>query len=67
MPDRVLVEEAQLVASRGRILVVDDEEDIRESLEALLTLENYQVDMAASAAEGLARMDAATTTWCCWT
>ncbi|MGH9559197.1 MAG: response regulator, partial [Bryobacteraceae bacterium] len=43
---------------RGRILVIDDEPDIRESLEALLTSENYQVDLAANAAEGLKRMEA---------
>ena len=43
--------------SRGRILVVDDEPDIRESLETLLTNESYQVDLAANAAEGLKRME----------
>jgi DNA-binding NtrC family response regulator len=43
--------------SRGRILVVDDEPDIRESLEALLTQENYQVELAANATEGLKRME----------
>ncbi len=44
-------------AARGRILVVDDEPDIRDSLEALLTSENYQVDLAANADEGLRRLD----------
>ena len=39
-------------AARGRILVIDDEVEIRESLEALLSLEGYQIDMAANAAEG---------------
>jgi DNA-binding NtrC family response regulator len=43
---------------KARILVVDDEADIRESLETLLTLEGYQVDLAANAAEGLARFEA---------
>src|SRR5208282_2801186 len=38
--------------SKGRVLVVDDEVEIRESLEALLNLEGYQVDLAANAAEG---------------
>lgn len=42
---------------RGRILIIDDEEDIRESLEALLTLEGYGVDMAANAAEGMTRFE----------
>src|SRR6516225_3646018 len=44
-------------ASRGRLLVVDDEPDIRESLEALLSGENYQVELAANAAEGLRRVE----------
>ncbi len=44
-------------APRGRILVVDDEADIRESLHTLLTLEDFQVDLAASAAEGLAKVE----------
>src|SRR5271167_4113649 len=39
--------------ARGRILVIDDEPDIRESLEALLTNENYNVQLASNAAEGL--------------
>ena len=37
----------------GTILVVDDEEIMREILEALLTRAGYQVRLAASAAEGL--------------
>ena len=45
---------------RGRILVVDDEPDIREGLEALLTIENYQVTLASNAAEGLKRLETAT-------
>jgi DNA-binding response OmpR family regulator len=44
-------------ASRGSILVIDDEPDIRESLETLLTGENYQVDLASNAAEGLKRLE----------
>src|SRR5258708_32722604 len=42
---------------RGRILVIDDEPDIRESLEALLSIEEYRVDLAANATEGLKRME----------
>ena len=42
--------------ARGRILIVDDEEDIRESLETLLTLEGYSVDMAVNGTAGLDRM-----------
>jgi DNA-binding NtrC family response regulator len=44
-------------ASRGRILVVDDEIEIRESLEALLDLEGFQVDLAANAAEGERKLE----------
>ena len=32
--------------SKGRILVIDDENDIREGLELLLTTEGYSVDLA---------------------
>jgi DNA-binding NtrC family response regulator len=40
-------------ALRGRILVIDDEADIRESLELLLTGEGFHVSLAARAVEGL--------------
>ncbi len=43
----------------GRILVIDDEADIRESLETLLTLENYSVDLAPNAVDGLRRAESA--------
>src|SRR5258705_12159997 len=38
---------------RGSILVVDDEEIMREVLEALLTAEGYRVDLAKTGEEGL--------------
>jgi DNA-binding NtrC family response regulator len=44
-------------ASRGRILVIDDEAEIRESLEALLELEGFQVELAANAAEGERKLE----------
>jgi DNA-binding NtrC family response regulator len=44
-------------SDRGRILVIDDEPDIRESLEALLSQEGYQVDLAANAAAGLHKLE----------
>ncbi|MDP9055129.1 MAG: sigma-54 dependent transcriptional regulator, partial [Acidobacteriota bacterium] len=44
-------------ASRGRILVVDDEIEIRESLEALLDSEGFQIDLAANAAEGERKLE----------
>ena len=40
---------------RGRILVIDDEADIRESLETLLDIEGYAVQTAENAEEGLKR------------
>src|SRR5438093_6409587 len=40
-------------ARSGTILVVDDEEIMREILETLLTREGYEVRLAASGAEGL--------------
>ena len=42
---------------RGKILVIDDEPDIREGLEALLAGENYQVELAPNATEGQRRME----------
>jgi DNA-binding NtrC family response regulator len=42
---------------KGKVLVVDDEADIRESLEVLLTLENYRVDQAANGTDGLRRIE----------
>ena len=41
-------------ASIGSILIIDDEAEIRESLETLLQLEGYDVASAATGAEGLA-------------
>jgi DNA-binding NtrC family response regulator len=52
-PPDVLTEDA----ARGRILVIDDEPDIRDSLEALLSSENYRVELAANATEGLKRLE----------
>ena len=43
--------------ARGHVLVIDDEPDIRESLETLLTSEGYRVDLAANAAEGMKRLE----------
>ncbi len=41
---------------RARILVIDDESEIRESLELLLTSEGYDIDLAANATEGERRL-----------
>ena len=58
MADRFPPEEALADAPKSRILVIDDEADIRESLETLLTLEGrFDVDMAPNATEGLRKLE----------
>ena len=57
MPDARRSEERYPVDSRGRVLVVDDEAEIRESLEVLLGSEGYSVDLAQNATEGLLSMN----------
>src|SRR6266550_1434427 len=44
-------------SSKGRILVVDDEVDIRESLEVLLSMEGYQIELAPNATEGQRKIE----------
>src|ERR1700751_3961578 len=44
-------------SSAGSVLIVDDEAAIRESLEALLGLEGYEVEGATTGREGLARLE----------
>src|SRR3984957_8539256 len=44
-------------STRGNVLVIDDEVDIREGLELLLTSEGYAVDLAQNGTEGLHRME----------
>src|ERR1700691_3306655 len=58
MPDRLPPDEPASLP-KGRILVIDDEVDIRESLETLLCLEGYTVEMAQNGGEGLRRAEAA--------
>src|SRR5580704_76228 len=44
--------------AKGRILVIDDEPDIRESLETLLGMEGgYAVELAQNGAEGLQKLE----------
>ncbi|MSO19362.1 MAG: sigma-54-dependent Fis family transcriptional regulator [Acidobacteria bacterium] len=43
--------------SRGSLLVIDDEPQLRESLEELLSSEGYLVDSAANGEEGLGRIE----------
>jgi DNA-binding NtrC family response regulator len=44
------------IDTKGNVLVVDDESDIRESLGVLLGSEGYAVDLAQNAAEGIHKM-----------
>ena len=44
------------LAGGGSVLIIDDEAEIRESLETLLEMEGYGVESAASGEEGLARI-----------
>jgi len=43
-------------ASIGAVLIIDDEAEIRESLQTLLELEGYEVHCAENGEEGLARL-----------
>ncbi len=43
--------------TQSRILIIDDEAAIRESLETLLSLEGYTVEMAGDGERGLAMLD----------
>ena len=43
-------------SSAGSVLIIDDEAGIRESLETLLDMEGYDVESAATAVQGLARI-----------
>src|ERR1700751_6343664 len=44
------------VPSQGSVLIIDDEAEIRESLQTLLELEGFAVDTAASGEDGLVQM-----------
>src|SRR5712692_8610385 len=44
------------MSPKGSILIVDDEQEIRESLEQLLSLAGYKADSASSAEEGLNKL-----------
>jgi DNA-binding NtrC family response regulator len=59
-PNQALPADRVSPPDRRRILVIDDEADIRESLELLLTTENYLVDLAENATRGLERFESGT-------
>jgi DNA-binding NtrC family response regulator len=45
------------MSAEGAVLIIDDEKEIRESLEQLLAAEGYRVASAATAEEGLKKAD----------
>ncbi|MDX2030202.1 MAG: sigma-54 dependent transcriptional regulator [Blastocatellia bacterium] len=45
------------MAKKGNVLVVDDEEVMRDVLESLLSHDGYRVDLAKTGEEGLARLN----------
>jgi len=57
MPLEMTAPELSTTTGKGRVLVVDDELDIREGLETLLSLEGYNVDLAANGTEGLRKIE----------
>src|SRR5713226_1884474 len=57
MPDRYPPDEPGSEIPKARILVVDDETEIRESLYAPMSLEGYSVEQAPNATEGLRRLE----------
>src|SRR4051794_14738010 len=57
MPDLSNHEETLAPSFKGRVLIIDDEADIRESLETLLEMEGYLIELASNATEGLDRLE----------
>src|SRR6058998_348911 len=44
------------LSTQGCVLIIDDEEEIRESLQTLLELEGYEVETAANGEQGLSKL-----------
>ncbi len=57
MPETLAPDIPLAIQTKGRILVVDDEADIRESLETLLELEGYSVELAPDATSGIKKLE----------
>jgi len=57
MPPEMTAPELSASLAKGRVLVVDDELDIREGLDTLLSLEGYSVDLAPNGTEGLRKIE----------
>ena len=55
-PQSALIPTSESIAD-AKILVIDDEAGIRESLEVLLTLEGYSVQMAIDGEDGLRKLE----------
>ena len=49
--------EVPISTTKGKILVIDDEVEIRESLELLLTSEGYDLSIAENGTQGIARLE----------
>ena len=49
----------QVIMKAQKVLVIDDEKGIRETLSLILGMENFEVEAVENAPEGLSRLDAA--------
>jgi len=58
MPDQLPPDDLASPANKARILVIDDEAEIRESLATLLELEGYSVELGINATDGLRKAEA---------
>jgi DNA-binding NtrC family response regulator len=57
MPLEMTAPQIKKPETRGKVLVIDDELDIREGLDLLLTSEGYTVEQAQNGTEGLERLE----------
>ena len=57
MPLEMTAPQTTSTDAKGRVLVVDDELDIREGLELLLTSEGYEVELAQNGTEGIHKLE----------
>src|SRR5579864_397828 len=57
MPLEMTVPFTKTIESKGKVLVIDDEADIREGLELLLTSEGFSVELAQNGTEGLRKLE----------